>query len=329
MLDEYGIVDIITRRSRRLPGGYLQIGDDVAMIPAGRAGHGVVLKCDMLVGMTDVPPGMTWRRASRKAVAMCVSDFAAKGVRPTAFMVSLGLPKRTAEKKVAELASGLFDGIREWDIKLVGGDTNEAGDLIIDCVMLGFAEKVVQRDGAKMGEYVVTTETFGQTMAGLRILMEGARADSRFKKLALSSVYLPTPKLDVGIALSGCLTSSIDSSDGLAMSLHIISEMSGVGIRVSEVPYASGLREFASINSYSVEDLALYGGEEYAIVGSVKKSRLQEARQRARSAGCELHVIGETVAAEKLRGVAFADGRKIRRDGWIHFHGGQRSTTRT
>src|SRR5271169_3636972 len=133
MLDEYDIIDLITKRFGRLPEGYLPIGDDVALIPAGKAGESIVLKSDMLVGRTDVPPGMTWRMASRKAVAMCVSDFAAKGVRPTAFMVSLGLPRGTPRGKVVELASGLVEASREWNVKLVGGDTNEADDLIIDC----------------------------------------------------------------------------------------------------------------------------------------------------------------------------------------------------
>src|SRR5580658_10325400 len=125
MLDEYDIINLITKRFGRLPGGYVPIGDDVALIPPGKTGDGVVLKCDMLVGRTDVPPGMSWGMASRKAVGMCVSDFAAKGVRPTAFMVSVGVPKGTQEAKVIELASGLLEASREWDVKLVGGDTSE------------------------------------------------------------------------------------------------------------------------------------------------------------------------------------------------------------
>ena len=95
--------------------------------------------------------------------------------------------------------------------------------------------------------------------------------------------------------------------------------MSGVGIRLTELPYAKGLEEFASLNSYSAEELALYGGEEYEIVGTVEKGRIREAKRKARSVGCELRVIGETVSAETLKGVAFPDGRKVRRDGWIHF----------
>ncbi len=321
MLDEYDIIDLITRRFERLPEGYVQVGDDVALIPPGRAGEGVVLKCDMLVARTDVPPGMSWKMASRKAVAMCVSDFAAKGIPPSAFMVSLGLPRGTAKAKVVELASGLLEASREWGVRLVGGDTSEAEDLIIDCTMVGFGKRIVRRGGARPGHYVVTSGRFGQTTAGLRILMEGAKAGARFRKQALESVYRPSPRLKVGIAVAGCLSSSMDSSDGLAISLHTISEMSGVGIRLTEIPYSKGLRDFAALNSYSPDELALYGGEEYEIVGTLEKGHLREAKRKARSAGGELLVIGDTVSAGTLKGVAYADGRAVKKDGWVHFRG--------
>jgi thiamine-monophosphate kinase len=319
MLDEYDIINLITKGFDRLPKGYVPIGDDVALIPHGKRREGVVLKCDMLVAKTDVPPAMPWKLVARKAVAMCVSDFAAKGVRPSVFMISLGLRRGTPEGQVVELASGLLGASREWGVKLVGGDTCEADDLMIDCTMVGFAERIVRRTGAHPGEYVVTSGTFGQTAAGLRILIDGAKAEPGFRKEAVSSVYMPKPRLRLGLAVSKHLSSSIDSSDGLAISLHAISEMSGVGIRLTELPYARGLEKFASRNSCSAEELALYGGEEYEIVGTVAKSRIREAKSKARSVGCELRVIGETVSAETLKGVALPDGREARRDGWIHF----------
>ena len=319
MLDEYDIIRLITTRFDRLPEGYVPIGDDVALIPPGARGQGVVLKCDMLVAKTDVPPGMPLKMAARKAVAMCVSDFAAKGVRPTAFMVSLGLPRETPEVGVLELASGLLEGSREWDLKLVGGDTSETEDLIIDCTMVGFAKGIVRRDGARPGECVVTSGTFGSTAAGLKILVEGARAGPGFRKEAVASIYSPKPRLELGLAVSKYLSSSMDSSDGLAISLHTIAAMSGVGIRLTEVPHAKGLEEFASRNSCTADDLALYGGEEYEIVGTVRKERLREAKAKARAVGCELRQIGETVSAETFKGVTLPDGRKVRRDGWVHF----------
>lgn len=318
MLDENDVIDLITRRFGRLPKGYLPIGDDVGAIPPGGPGRRVVLKCDMLVGRTDVPTGMTWAMAARKAVAMCVSDFAAKGVRPTAFMVSLGLPRGTTKEKVEEIASGLVEGSREWGLSMVGGDTGEADDLVIDCMMVGFAKEVVTRGGARPGELVVVTGTFGQTAAGLKIV-GGAKAEPRFRDVAVSSVYRPTPNLELGIALSSYLSSSTDSSDGLAISLHSISEMSGVGMRLGRLPYVDGLEEFASLNSFSAEELALYGGEEYGIVGTIPEGRFQAARRKALSVGSTLTAIGETMPGGRSRTVVLSDGRRVRRDGWVHF----------
>jgi thiamine monophosphate kinase len=94
--------------------------------------------------------------------------------------------------------------------------------------------------------------------------------------------------------------------------------MSSVGIKLIDIPFAKGLEEFASRDSCSAEELALYGGEEYEIVGTVDKRYLREAKSKARSLGGELHVIGETMATG-TKGVALPDGRKVKRDGWIHF----------
>src|SRR5713101_6843255 len=114
MLDEYEVIRLITRRFGRLPEGYVPIGDDVALIPPGTRGKSVVLKCDMLVAKTDVPPGMSLKMAARKAFAMCVSDFGAKCARPTAFMVSLGLRRETPGAELVVPASGLLKAWRDW-----------------------------------------------------------------------------------------------------------------------------------------------------------------------------------------------------------------------
>ncbi len=313
-MDEYDVIRAITRKADELPRGYLPIGDDVAFFPVG--GKNLLLKADMLVGKTDVPRGMGWRRAARKAVTMCVSDFAAKGARPDSFMVSLGLPRATTGPEVEQLASGFADAASEWQVKMVGGDTSEAGDLVIDCLMAGFADGMVRRDTAKEGELIVTTGTFGETSAGLRILLHKARAPAALRKLALAHVYEPKARLALGVSVAPCLSSSIDSSDGLAISLHTISEMSKVGMVVTDLPCTKDLVEFAALNHYQLEELVLNGGEEYEIVGTVPRTRLAEARRRARAAGGDLIVIGKTT---KGRAVRFSDGREIEKKGWIHF----------
>ena len=300
-----------------MPAGYARIGDDVAVIPA--RGKKLVLKVDMLVESTDVPPGMSYRQAARKTVAMCVSDFAAKGVRPDSFMVSLGLRRSTTQEQVDQLGRGFRDAEREWGVRMVGGDTNEADQLVIDCTMVGFTKKVVERRGARPGDALVVTGPFGYPPAGLKIMIDDARAERRFRETATRSVTKPTPDLNVGIALAGCLTSAMDSSDGLARSIHTLAEASGVGFEIDKLPAGKGVAEFAEDNGLSLQDLVMAGGEEYVIVGTVSPRKLASAREAAKSVGGQVTVIGRATR-EKGR-VVLRTGRsrkRIRDEGWTH-----------
>jgi thiamine-monophosphate kinase len=287
------------------------------VLPVG--GGKLVVKTDMLVERTDVPPGMTYRQASRKAVAACVSDFASKGVQPDSFLVSLGLRRGTTRKQVEGLAQGLRDPEEEWGCRLVGGDTNEAGELVVDCSMLGFAKRVVGRSGAKAGDLLVVTGRFGYQAAGLKIIVDGARAERTFRAKATDSVFNPMPDLKVGMALSRFLTSGMDSSDGLARSIHSLARASGVGFEVAKLPEAEGVPGFAEANGLSAEKLVLAGGEEYVVVGTLKRRKLEAARRAVRRAGGELIVIGR---ASKEKGSVIlqskGSARPVPDEGWTH-----------
>lgn len=293
------------------------IGDDVAVVPP-KAGN-VIVKTDMLVEHTDMPSGMTYRQAARKAVAMCVSDFAAKGVRPDSFMVSIGLKKKVTQSQVEQLAKGLRDAESEWRLHLVGGDTNESKELVIDCAMVGFASRFVRRRGASPGELLVVTGTFGHQAAGLEILAGRSDAEPWFRAVATKSVLEPVPNLEVGLALAPFLTSAMDSSDGLARSIHTLAAESGAGFELDCLPVGKGVEEFANESSVDPLRLVLEGGEEYVIVGTVKKSDLAKAKSAARAAGGSLIVIGR-VTSVKGRVTLVSRGKKmkIRNRGWTH-----------
>jgi thiamine-monophosphate kinase len=300
----------------KAPRGYAAIGDDVAFFPPGKGK--LVAKVDMLVEHTDVPPGMTYRQAARKAVAMCVSDFAAKGVKPDSFMVSLGLRKGVTQEEVDALAEGFRDAEREWKVHLVGGDTNESEELVIDCAMLGFAMRIVPRDGSSPGDSLVVTGRFGYTRAGLDILTRSAKAEADFRRRATASVLLPTPNLRMGIGIAPYLTSAMDSSDGLARSLYTLARASGVGFELTSLPIADGVKKFASSNGLDPETLVLQGGEEYVVVGTVRRRKLGAARRAARKAGGELLEIGTTTSSGRVELLTGGARRPVEDEGWTH-----------
>jgi thiamine-monophosphate kinase len=323
-LGEHEIIDLIRKRLVLPPGMPVPFGDDVSAVPIGNNGL-AVLKTDMLVAKTDVPPQMSLYAAARKAIVMNVSDFASKGVQPTAVMVALGLPKTLAkEKAVSEIAEGLNAGAREYDTYVIGGDTNETDDLIISISLYGNAKQdsLMTRSGAKPGDILAVTGMFGKSAAGLRLLLDSDCTASPDIRLVLEhAVFNPYARLKEGLTLarSGCVSASMDSSDGLAWSLHELMRMSNVGFSLDTVPIASETAKFSIQNGLDATTLALYGGEEYELVLTVNPEKWGEAKAAVQAVEGTLIPIGKATAEKKIILQTPKGKKRVEPRGYEHF----------
>ncbi len=327
MLGERDIIRIITSRLSKYKGKNIyRLYDDVDLVRLG--GLSVALKCDMLVQSTDVPKQMRLWQVARKSIVACVSDMASKGIKPLYALISLALPSSISKKDVYSLAYGFKRAEKEFGIKIVGGDTNEGKELVIDCCMIGLCSKCkddssccyVKRYGAKHGDAIIVSGPFGYTKAGLLLLTHEDRlkASRRFKSIAVNSVLLPEPRLKFGLALARYATSSMDSSDGLALTLHTMSRLSRKRFIIERLPTTKYVRRFAVDNMLDLKDLVLYAGEEYEIVATVRADMLDKVLRLARDNGCNAIVIGKV---EYGSGVFLKEGDKlveIEERGWEH-----------
>jgi len=316
-LGERKIIDIILKRLEPMPNMLVSFGDDVSAVDIG-SGKLAVIKTDMLVGKTDVPLQMNLLQAARKAVVMNVSDLAAKGVKPLALLASIGVPRGLRERDIVQIGEGLNKGAREYDAYILGGDTSEASDLVISCAAFGIGEKkrLMLRSGAKSGDIVAVTGPFGKTAAGLKILQQNLSTASRIRKLLVDSVLMPRARLIEGLALAetGAVTASIDSSDGLAWSLYEISRASHVGFIIEKLPIAEEASELAKIHKLDPIELSLYGGEEYELVVTIKRTLWKRASEKV-----SLVRIGRVTKEKTL---LLKVGKKvfpIKARGWEHF----------
>jgi thiamine-monophosphate kinase len=320
---ERKIIELILEQLDKMPQMPVPFGDDVAAYTLGDR-QMLILKTDMLVDKTDVPPNMSLWQTARKAVVINISDFAAKGVEPKVILVSLGLPRKLAKKNaIEEIGRGLNAGAREYNAYIIGGDTNEASDLVISISLFGTAKKdsLMLRSGAKPRDIVAVTGFFGKTSAGLKILLNNFKASKRVREIFLESVFMPHARLKEGLALSQTksVTATIDSSDGLAWSLHEIANASKVGFLINKLPTAEGIEKFAKINRIDPVDLILYGGEEYELVLTIKPENWRKAEKAIEKLGGKLLQIGKVTAQGKL--VLETNGKKhtIEPRGWEHF----------
>lgn len=305
-----------------MPDMPVPFGDDVSAITL-EGTQTVVLKTDMLVGRTDVPKGMSLFAAARKAIVMNVSDFASKGICPTAVLAAVGLPKALAtEVSVVEIAEGLNAGAREYGTYVVGGDTNETGDLVISISLFGTtSNRLPLRSGARVGDILAVTGRFGKPAAGLRLLLGDYKASSELREVLVDAVYSPKARLQEGLALcgGGCVSASIDSSDGLAWSIHELSQQSGVGFLLDVLPVAVEAEEFAVQNGLDPVELVLYGGEEYELVLTVRPSMWGEAQTLVQAVGGCLIPIGKAIDKKQVRLILGGEELTVEPRGWEHF----------
>lgn len=326
MLTENEIIDILVdtldlRRNRVNK-------DDISTLSLKRLKgmNTLILKCDMLVESTDVPKGMHAWQISRKSITACVSDLSSKGVKPAVALISLGIPRKYSKTDIEALARGFQIASREFQVSIIGGDTNESKELIIDCSMIGFSEHseddLPGRDGAKVGDSVIVSGEFGYTSAGLQILTNNAKAYGQFRMKAISSVLEPQPAQKFGLSLANLFSASLDSSDGLGISLYEIARQSDVDILIDNIPSASGIYGFARKNQLDQKQLIFRGGEEYEIIATVSQRNLIKAKTISQRAQMKLHIIGKVVKGHGkvlLREGKAVQYSELEEKGYIHF----------
>src|SRR5207249_9674916 len=111
----------------------------------------------------------------------------------------------------------------------------------VSITVLGEArpQNLVKRDGARPGDYLVTTGALGLAGAGLEVLQSGKVKESWTQSL-VQTFSRPEPRFAAGSVLGRrhLASSLIDSSDGLAASVRILAEASGVGaeIHLADLP---------------------------------------------------------------------------------------------
>ena len=163
-LGERKIIELILNCLDRMPNMPIPFGDDASAVELG-TNELAVINMDMLVRKTDVPQTMNLWQAARKAVIMNISDLAAKGAKPLVLLASIGVPPDLTKTDIQQIGKGLNAGAREYGAYILGGDTNEASDLIISCMALGVCKRanLIKRNGAEPGDILAATGSFGKT----------------------------------------------------------------------------------------------------------------------------------------------------------------------
>ena len=276
-----------------LPGA----GDDAAVI------DDLVFTIDMLHESSDLPEGTTHYTAGWRAVGASLSDIAAMGAEPTAAVAVYGVPAFVPDKLDAFVA-----GAREvCDLvgtDYVGGDLDHHDEFTVVSAVVGRTEEPVYRRGAVPGDVVCVTGTLGRTAAALK------RFDRGDVEVG-NDLFRFEPRVAAGRALAPHATSMMDSSDGLARSLHQLAEASDCGFSIDSdaLPLDGQVGEVAA-DWAEARELGIFVGEDFELVLTLPEPQLDAAREACPT---QLTVIGKATA-----GGIVMDGEPLEDRGYTH-----------
>jgi len=158
---------------------------------------------------------------------------------------------------------------------------------------------------------------------------DGERESGQSRAALVAAHQRPSPSVRAGRLLleHGC-SSLNDVSDGVASEAWEIEEASGLRLvlRESRLPLDDALKTYGADASLNPLEWMLYGGEDYVLLGTIAKDKLEEVRDVFREEGLPFFEIGETlegpVGVELVRESAQSGDERnipVAKRGYNHF----------
>jgi thiamine-monophosphate kinase len=247
-IERIALLKAIFARAR--DGIELGIGDDAALV---RARGSLAVSVDALVEGTHFRRGwLSFEDLGYKATMAALSDLAAMGAEALGVLSALCLPDDVADADLEALARGQAAACDEVGAAVIGGNLARGDRLSITTTVLGEAERPMRRAGARPGDLLLLSGELGLAAAAVRALSRGEAP----VREAASAWRRPRARITDGRRAAAVAHAAIDVSDGLALDLSRLAEASEVAVVV----------DAAAIAGPATLDLALHGGEDYALV---------------------------------------------------------------
>jgi thiamine-monophosphate kinase len=240
----------------------------------------IVVNVDGFVASTDKPEEMTWYQCGYKSVVSSVSDIVAKGARPKHLLVSLNLPNSMNLTDSLEIIKGINHAARTFNLTFKGGDLNDINnDVVIDTITIGEPiQKLIPRHAELLPGYKLywIGPKMGLTGLSLDVILNNKEYFEEYKELIVDNLFLPKLQLEfLDLFDKISIMSSMDSSDGIAKTLHSIKGNMGINLNpqiftdiASEISlYLQKIHKDTTVDRIK---MIFHGGEEFGIIFSSK-----------------------------------------------------------
>ena len=310
-MDEFSFIEYLKKKMPKSGRVSVGIGDDAAVLNVAKNKQ-LVVSTDVIVENIDFRrKTLSPEKIGRKALAVNLSDIAAMGASPTAFVISVGRPPSISDAWLKRFYNGLLALAKQYNVACIGGDFSKSKEFFASVTILGEISQgqVVKRSGAMAGDWIAVTGALGGSL--------------------LRHHHDFTPRVREGLFLAEQFTPTamIDISDGLVQDLSHILKASKVGalLELDKIPISSDAKRLANGNCRKALGRALSDGEDFELLFTVppRQKMMLEKILEKKFPHVSLTWIGKIVG--KTSRIAWRrNGRKavaprLLRKGFSHF----------
>lgn len=239
----------------------------------------------------------------KKIIRSSISDLVCKGVIPKYYFISGSGNKHSFSiKNFSKIINSLKSEQKKFSIKLSGGDTVFSKINSFTVVSLGFSDKIVKRNNAKVNDDIYITGDLGDSYLGLKYLQKKKFKKNVHKKYFINKFYLPTINLEFSKYLIKLANTSIDISDGLLIDLNkmINAQKISSEIYYDKIPISSKLEIFLSKNSFKKSKF-IFNGDDYQILFTSNKSNRDKINNISRITKTKISRIGKILPKKNFK----------------------------
>jgi thiamine-monophosphate kinase len=322
-IGEFGIIDMVKSAfsNKVYKNIKADIGDDAFCFKSGK--EIISITKDLLI--ENVHFKKDWISPfclAQKSVEINISDLAAMGcVYPMCIFIGLGIPQKTSVDFVKDFLKGIKTVCDKYGIYAAGGDTVRSDKIVISITAVGKSKNkdaIIKRSGAKEGDLIGVTNTFGDAGAGLNLLYKyGLNYKyNEDEKYLISKQNNPKARLKEAQKISKYLHSLTDASDGLFFSIELIAKASKKGalIDINSIPVSNQLKNAVADKKKRI-DYALFGAEDFELVFTLPPSKAKIVQKIIP----QISFIGKITNSKRI---LFKNGNKkeeIKFKGFKHF----------
>ncbi len=258
----------------------------------------------------------------KKIIRSSISDLICKGVKPKYYFISGSGNKKTFTKRNLEMISkSLNQEQKKFSINLCGGDTTFSKKLSFSITSVGFSDKIVFRNKAKLNDDIYVTGNLGDSFIGLKVLQKKIHLDQNLSRYFINKYFHPNLHINITKKLLSIANTSIDISDGLIADLEklINNQKLSYELYLNDIPISKNLNKLIDLKI--IEKIkSVSSGDDYQILFTASPSKSRIISKISRSLGVKISKIGKICTHNRRSQIIDEKNKKIALKNKGYFH---------